>query len=258
MRSFVLLACLALAVAKPQGYSYSGPGAGLAGSSSNQGIVGLAAPGHHGGLAGAQSQAAPQLIAQQAPQLIAQPAPQLIAQPSFAPAQVATTTIQKHIYVHIPPADSEEAAQVIAPAVNHQKHYKIIFIKAPSAPSIAPQLLQQQQQISEEKTLVYVLVKKPEAIVLPQQSQQAQQTSKPEVFFIKYKTEKEQGAAAAPLGIVAPGPVQSAPLSIAGPAPLSLGGGASDNSLLSLGSSPSAASSLIQPRNPSPIYGPAH
>nr|XP_029733426.1 keratin, type II cytoskeletal 2 epidermal-like [Aedes albopictus] len=103
--------------------------------------------------------------------------------------------IQKHIYVHVPPPEPEEVRVQrplqVAPA---QKHYKIIFIKAPSAPAYqAPQIPIQPQ--NEEKTLVYVLVKKPDEqqdIVIPTPA--PTQPSKPEVYFIKYKTQKEGGA----------------------------------------------------------------
>lgn len=72
------------------------------------------------------------------------------------------------------------------PLPPRQKHYKIIFIKAPSAaPSYNTQMLQQlaAPQV-EEKTLVYVLSKKPEEIpteVLAARQVQASQPSKPEV-----------------------------------------------------------------------------
>ncbi|XP_053678722.1 pupal cuticle protein 36a [Anopheles nili] len=105
--------------------------------------------------------------------------------------------IQKHIYVHVPPPEPEEVRvqrplQLAAP----QKHYKIIFIKAPSAPSYqTPQIPLQPQ--NEEKTLVYVLVKKPDDqqdIVIPTAA--PTQPSKPEVYFIKYKTQKESSVGA--------------------------------------------------------------
>lgn len=85
---------------------------------------------------------------------------------------------QPHIHKHIP----------VAPAT---KSYKIIFIKAPTqAPPTAPIIPLQPQ--NEEKTLVYVLVKKPDEqpdIHLP--APIPTQPSKPEVFFIKYKTKDE-------------------------------------------------------------------
>lgn len=70
-----------------------------------------------------------------------------------------------------------------------QKHYKIVFIKAPSPATAAPPVLPPVQQ-NEEKTLVYVLVKKqdePEEIVIPTAAPTP--PSKPEVYFIRYKTQ---------------------------------------------------------------------
>lgn len=89
-------------------------------------------------------------------------------QPS-QPAPVQNTLVQKHIYVHVPPpSEEDEFNQPIAPeALSRQRHYKIIFIKAPSTPSISQQIVQAQiaqQQQTEEKTLVYVLVKVNELI----------------------------------------------------------------------------------------------
>lgn len=83
-----------------------------------------------------------------------------------------------------------------SPVINQgirQKHYKIIFIKAPSVSA------QQQAQINlanqkEEKTIVYVLVKKPDElgdIQVP--NQPIIPPSKPEVYFIKYKTQRGAG-----------------------------------------------------------------
>jgi hypothetical protein len=77
-----------------------------------------------------------------------------------------------------------------------RKHYKIIFIKAPSAPSLTQQIAAAQAQ-SQEKTLIYVLVKKPEDISFGPGPQPVPElpVSKPEVYFIKYKTQKEAGGA---------------------------------------------------------------
>lgn len=94
----------------------------------------------------------------------------------------------------MPPPEPEEfrpqrPIQVAAP----QKHYKIIFIKAPSAPTPTAPVIPLQPQ-NEEKTLVYVLVKKPEEapeINIPQPV--PTQPSKPEVYFIRYKTQKGAG-----------------------------------------------------------------
>lgn len=70
-----------------------------------------------------------------------------------------------------------------------QKHYKIVFIKAPSPPAPTAPIIPPIPQ-NEEKTLVYVLVKKPEEqpeITIPTPA--PTQPSKPEVYFIRYKTQ---------------------------------------------------------------------
>jgi hypothetical protein len=57
----------------------------------------------------------------------------------------------------------------------------------PTAPAIAPVL-----PVNEEKTIVYVLVKKPDdlpAIIVPTPA--TTPPSKPEVYFIRYKTEEK-------------------------------------------------------------------
>lgn len=117
--------------------------------------------------------------------------------PAYGPPQQARV-IQKHVYVHVPPPEAPEykAPKHVPQPQPAQKHYKIVFIKAPTPPTpTAPQLPPLPQQ-DEEKTLIYVLVKKPEEapdIVLPTQA--PTQPSKPEVYFIRYKTQKEQGGA---------------------------------------------------------------
>lgn len=110
---------------------------------------------------------------------------------NYAPA---APVVQKHIYVHVPPPEQEYIApqqiQQIAPP---QKHYKIIFIKAPTPPTPTAPIIPQIQQDSE-KTLIYVLVKRPEdqpQISIPTPAPTT--PSKPEVYFIKYKTQKESG-----------------------------------------------------------------
>lgn len=105
------------------------------------------------------------------------------------------TQVHKHIYVHVPPTDFED--EEMAPRVVHQvapkqKHYKIVFIKAPSAPAVRAPVVPPAPQ-NEEKTLIYVLHKKPEAqqdIVIPTPA--PTKPSKPEVYFIKYKTKKDE------------------------------------------------------------------
>ncbi|XP_050683944.1 uncharacterized protein DDB_G0283357-like [Leptidea sinapis] len=103
-------------------------------------------------------------------------------QQSQQPAQVF-----KHFYYLAAPEEPEPVKQrqpIVLPPP--QKHYKVIFIKAPTQPAPAPQIIPVSPQ-NEEKTIVYVLVKKPEDVknvVLPKFETKA--PTKPEVFFIKY------------------------------------------------------------------------
>lgn len=95
--------------------------------------------------------------------------------------------VHKHVYVHVAPEDPEEVRQAaLIQSAPRQKHYKIIFIKAPSYSAQQQQIIAQQAAQKEEKTLVYVLVKKPESpadITIPAPA--AVQPSKPEVYFIR-------------------------------------------------------------------------
>ncbi|CAH1099584.1 unnamed protein product [Psylliodes chrysocephalus] len=100
--------------------------------------------------------------------------------------------VQKHIYVHVAPPEPEEIRPQGPISVGQAtKHYKIIFIKAPSAPAPTAQSIALAAQ-NQEKTIIYVLVKKPEAgadISIPTIA--PTQPSKPEVYFIKYKAKNE-------------------------------------------------------------------
>lgn len=110
----------------------------------------------------------------------------LYGPPSETPAPI----IHKHVYVHIPPPEPEyTTAQRPVQAQPVQKHYRIIFIKAPTQTIPTPPPLAAAPE-NEEKTIVYVLVRKPDdmpEIVVPTPASTA--PSKPEVYFIRYKTE---------------------------------------------------------------------
>lgn len=72
------------------------------------------------------------------------------------------TNVHRHIYVYGPPeADEIATQQQVVSAGPSQKHYKIIFIKAPSYQTQTQAQIELAKQ-NEEKTIVYVLVKKPE------------------------------------------------------------------------------------------------
>ncbi|XP_066140049.1 uncharacterized protein [Euwallacea fornicatus] len=102
-------------------------------------------------------------------------------------------SVQKHIYVHVPPPDPEELPQKLRqPLVTTRKHYKIIFVKVPSYPT-AQYVAQPQQELHQEKTLVYVLVKRPDEPSEVKASQVAPAPlDRPEVYFIKYRGKQQR------------------------------------------------------------------
>lgn len=111
---------------------------------------------------------------------------------SYGPPSTPAAIITKHVYVHIPPPEPEYTTPKRPVAVLPvQKHYRIIFIKAPTqAPPTLPAFPAVAE--NEEKTLVYVLVKRPDdapEIVLPPPTTTV--PSKPEVYFIRYKANTE-------------------------------------------------------------------
>lgn len=133
--------------------------------------------------------------------------------PQYGPPQQAPI-VHKHVYVHVPPPDNEyPAARKPIHVPPPQKHYKIVFIKAPTPPTPTAPVIPAQQQ-DEQKTLIYVLVKKPEDqpdIVIPTPA--PTQPAKPEVYFIRYKTQKQEGYPAAAPPAQEYGPPASAPSS---------------------------------------------
>lgn len=99
--------------------------------------------------------------------------------------------VTKHFYVHAAPEEpEEETGPRFIPVGQSQKTYKIIFIKAPIY-SLKSQVIPVSPQ-NQEKTIVYVLSKKPDfdqSVQLPEPT--PTEPSKPEVFFVKYKTQEE-------------------------------------------------------------------
>eukprot|EP00099_Drosophila_melanogaster_P009505 NP_001262245.1 TweedleG, isoform B [Drosophila melanogaster] len=102
--------------------------------------------------------------------------------------------VSKDIYVHVPPAEEPEDRypQPVLPPAPPRKHYRIVFIKAPTT-SVSKAALRIKQAPVEEKTIIYVLTKKPDPLDLQTAIEEIapKQPSKPEVFFIKYKTQEE-------------------------------------------------------------------
>ncbi|CAL8127078.1 unnamed protein product [Orchesella dallaii] len=103
--------------------------------------------------------------------------------------------VHRHVYVHVAPDDPVDSqARVIRVPGGQDKHVNIIFVKAPSASS------QQQTEVilpeqNEQKTLVYVLLKKGEANSdIKVRGPAPTRPTKPEVYFIRYKDQAAGGA----------------------------------------------------------------
>ncbi|KPI91969.1 PREDICTED: probable H/ACA ribonucleoprotein complex subunit 1 [Papilio xuthus] len=266
MRAFVVLACVALAYGRPEppvGYSYSAPSrystpSGSYGAPSLGGIRGISAGGHSGALSGGISLGSAGLsLGGYSGGLSSSFSSGGISlgggsiggglslsgdsgfNGGYAGGYSGAPLVQKHIYVHVPPPEPVEQRIPRIPAVAPpQKHYKIIFIKAPTPPTPVAPIIPVQPQ-NEEKTLVYVLVKKPEEqpdIIIPTPA--PTQPSKPEVYFIKYQTQKEGGAIGG--GAIGGGAIGGGALGGGSLGGGSLGGGSiggGDLSAISLGGS---------------------
>jgi len=101
-----------------------------------------------------------------------------------APQQI----VHRHVYVHAAPDEiTPTETKIIRAGGNPEKHVNIIFVKAPSHSSQSLTEVQLPEQ-PQQKTLVYVLVKKPESSNSVQVRGPAPtKPSKPEVYFIRYK-----------------------------------------------------------------------
>lgn len=98
--------------------------------------------------------------------------------------------VNKNVYFYKAPRDFEVTpTRKPIKLPKPEKNYKIIFIKAPHI-AVPPPIIQVAPQ-NDEKTLVYVLSKKPEeqpdTVITPA----PKEASKPEVYFVKYGVQKE-------------------------------------------------------------------
>ncbi|XP_039959092.1 uncharacterized protein LOC120773942 [Bactrocera tryoni] len=108
----------------------------------------------------------------------------------------AEPIITKQFFLVSAPEDSEEQTRSKHFVIGRpQKNYRVVFIKAPSSDN-ANLKLTAEYAPQEEKTVIYVLSKKDNDLNIGEISTPAPtQPTKPEVFFIKYKTPEEAAAA---------------------------------------------------------------
>ncbi|XP_036344355.1 putative mediator of RNA polymerase II transcription subunit 15 [Rhagoletis pomonella] len=113
------------------------------------------------------------------------------------PSQPAVEPIiTKQFFLVSAPEESEEQTRTKHIVIGRpQKNYRVVFIKAPS-PENANLKLTAEYAPQEEKTVIYVLSKKANELNIDEISTPAPtQPTKPEIFFIKYKTPEEAAAA---------------------------------------------------------------
>ncbi|CAL8137841.1 unnamed protein product [Orchesella dallaii] len=110
-----------------------------------------------------------------------------------------TKRIHKHISIHVPPEEMnsrEQETTIIRPKLDQpEKHVNIIFIKAPTPDSAKKKTEIILPESPEQKTIVYVLVKKidkPEDLIRVR-GPAPTSPPKPQVYYIRYKTKPDDG-----------------------------------------------------------------
>ncbi|XP_055850509.1 uncharacterized protein LOC129915074 [Episyrphus balteatus] len=198
MRGFIVLCFSALAVAAPQGYNYplssnqqSGYGQQQQLSVNNQYLAPIGGN-HHQESHLNHQQFRPQMV------LVPQPQQGLgLQSQSFGSVQQPIAPkpevrVSKRFFIHSAPEEEEEDYKEKHLTVGTpSKNYNVVFIKAP-AKSSKKQSIKITPAVNEEKTVIYVLSKKTDASDIDAQIQELPTTTtKPEVYFIKYKTPEE-------------------------------------------------------------------
>ncbi|XP_034488374.1 DNA translocase FtsK [Drosophila innubila] len=101
----------------------------------------------------------------------------------------------KHFYAFEAPYDSSEEADLVEHklSANSQKNLQVVFIKAPENKAVQGALNALVKQTSEDKTAIYVLNKQtdPNELASKITALQAQRKHKPQVHFVKYRTDAE-------------------------------------------------------------------
>ncbi|ODM91611.1 hypothetical protein Ocin01_15072 [Orchesella cincta] len=124
------------------------------------------------------------------------PPPMTTQPPPPPPSDSQTKRIHKHISIHLPPKelDSDEPeTTIIRPKLDQpEKHVNIIFVKAPTPESAKKKTEIILPEAPEQKTIVYVLVRKIEKEDLIRVRGPAPTSPpKPQVYYIRYKTKPD-------------------------------------------------------------------
>ncbi|EDV42846.1 uncharacterized protein Dana_GF18197 [Drosophila ananassae] len=187
MRGFIVLCLSAVALAAPQGYNYNPGPSGFGGISTSGG----GATFFQGGAPQqvVQSVQAVQPVQQQA--FYQQPAVQTTHhhQQQHQVQQQPQAIVSKRFFIHSAPEEAEDYKERHITVGVPKRNYNVVFIKSPQRNN--KKTIKISPAANEEKTVIYVLSKKGESDVNAEVIEQASSTSKPEVFFIKYKTNEE-------------------------------------------------------------------
>ncbi|XP_054735906.1 pupal cuticle protein 36 [Anastrepha obliqua] len=190
MRGFIVLCLSAVALAAPQGYNYNqGSAGGIGGGAGGAGLISHGQGGFsqfgqssssggsffHGGSVGAGGAGVQQGFFNHGGSQQQQPA-----------------VVSKRFFIHTAPEDADEQYQEKHITVGvPRKNYNVVFIKSPNR-AHKKASIKITPAINEDKTVIYVLNKKTDGTDIDAQVlEQPAVTTKPEVFFIKYKTAEE-------------------------------------------------------------------
>ncbi|KAH8417613.1 hypothetical protein KR222_002742, partial [Zaprionus bogoriensis] len=101
----------------------------------------------------------------------------------------------KHFYAFEAPYDSEEETELVEQKLADvaQKNLQVVFIKAPENKAVQGALNALTKQSSEDKTAIFVLNKQTDSNELASKlsALQARRKHKPQVHFVKYRTDAE-------------------------------------------------------------------
>ncbi|XP_016950620.1 uncharacterized protein LOC108024933 [Drosophila biarmipes] len=179
MRAFIVLCLFAVALAAPQGYNYNPGPSGFGGISTTS----------EGGSFFQAAQASPvqaqPIYQQQAVQ--AHHHQHQVQQVQQGQQQQAI--VSKRFFIHSAPEEAEDYKERHITVGVPKRNYNVVFIKSPQRNN--KKTIKISPAANEEKTVIYVLSKKGESDLNAEVVEQASSTSKPEVFFIKYKTNEE-------------------------------------------------------------------
>ncbi|XP_016932276.2 uncharacterized protein TwdlV [Drosophila suzukii] len=177
MRGFIVLCIFAVALAAPQGYNYNPGPSGFGGISTTSG-------------GGSFFQGAAQVGPVPAQPIYQQQAVQAHHhQQQVQQLQQQQAIVSKRFFIHSAPEEAEDYKERHITVGVPKRNYNVVFIKSPQRNN--KKTIKISPAANEEKTVIYVLSKKGESDLNAEVVEQASSTSKPEVFFIKYKTNEE-------------------------------------------------------------------